>query len=211
MLTSSIESGAEQEALKRLNDYALTIYESEYFDTDINQNDQFILGSGFYQYFERNGQLEKSEVIVFPVYQDEKPIFTIEVIENENKWYSVAGTELTEELTETLTKPGRYIAKIYETQGVKTIELVDENQDLDELEEIPISSKAYGSTNKLVNNKISEVINAVQPLGIGFSTDLPSHKEIRMVSCHSTSTKWASFRTVLGLCFRNDYSATNWK
>ena len=28
VLTSSIESGAEREALKRLNDYALTIYES---------------------------------------------------------------------------------------------------------------------------------------------------------------------------------------
>lgn len=92
--SDSIAEDAKQEALNKLNSYATTIYQSNFFETDINQIDDFLLGEGFYQYFSNNGDVTKSGVIIFPVYQCGKPVFTIDVAKDKGSWYSSAGQVL---------------------------------------------------------------------------------------------------------------------
>lgn len=197
--SDTVDKEAQKEALKNLNSYAATIYQSEYFETKINQNDDFVLGDGFYQYFERNGELEKSDVIVFPVYQNDEPVFTIDVAYDNGQWYSSAGTGLVDELTGALNNPGSYVALLNENKGSVTIEKVDEDIISDENKKISIFTGLDSQFNKKVENDIFDILNPVQLYGIGFSTDQPNHKEIRMDNCIVIQP--VQNGQVLGLCW----------
>lgn len=97
------------------------------------------------------------------------------------------------------------MATLYEDQGIKTIEPVDEasvanrSEASTEIKKVPLSAEIECKTNTKVENQISTILNPDRLLTIGFSTDQPNHKEIRMDNCIVIQPRQNG--TVLGLCW----------